>query len=175
MWWKGGSRHGKRGNRCKWCNPSCLWYLFFIPTAWSRPIRQTCCSDYPTRLTCFHSQEAWGAFPCQQKNTRDGQIEHPSITTSVSVWGLTASSPYQSSISLPAFTMWVLVNTLHNRLIALLWNAVRILLTHLGRFFVFQPRNNEENDHSLQRGPVRCGMQVSLWGVLTQKSTEKLG
>lgn len=79
-------------------------------------------------------------------------MEHPSITMLVSVPGLIVSTaPYQPNISIHDTNVDYV---LHNRLIALLQNAVCALLTHLGKFLVTEPRYNGESNDSLQAGSV---------------------
>lgn len=76
------------------------------------------------------------------------------------------NSPCQPDISIHDTDVGYI---LFNRLIALLQNAVCILLTHLGKFLVTQPRCNREKNDSRAIG---WSLQLSLWGL--QKSSEKL-
>lgn len=50
----------------------------------------------------------------------------------------------------------------HYRLIALIQNALCVLLTHLGKFLVTEPKYNGESNDSLQTGGVECNLQLSL-------------
>lgn len=78
----------------------------------------------------------------------------------VSVPGLMVStSPCQPNISIRDTNVGY---TLLNRLIALLQNAVCVLLTHLGKYLVTQPRCNREKNDSLQAGAVGRSLQLSL-------------
>lgn len=88
----------------------------------------------------------------------------------VSVPGLMIStSPCQPNISIHDTNVGYIPL---NRLIALLQNAVCILLTHLGKFLVTQPRCNRGKNYSIQTGAVGWSLQLSLWGP--QKCSEKL-
>lgn len=97
---------------------------------------------------------------CQQENTQDGQIGDPSIIMSVSVPDLMVSTtPCQPNISIHDTNVDYI---LHYRLIALIQNALCVLLTHLGKFLVTEPRYNGESNDSLLTGGVKCNLQLSL-------------
>lgn len=124
----------------------------------------------PHMSSLFPSQEAQCAFSCQQENTQDGQNEPAIITMLVSAPGLMVSTaPCQPNITIRDTNVGYI---LLNRLIALLQNAVCILLTHLEKFLVTQPRCNRGKNDSLQAGTVGWNLQLSLWGL--QKCSEKL-
>lgn len=121
-------------------------FLPFITRAWSRTISQTCSSDHTTHVYLVSRDRR----PRPARAYAGWTNKHPSITTMLCIPGLTVSaSPYQPSLSIDNTNVDYI---LHNRLIALLQNAVCVLLTHFGKFLVTQPRYNGESNDSLQAG-----------------------